>query len=81
MDAEKIPRESLVQSKIDKSTAKISGLGIVKNVLERFKTAFKQLDTASDFKTFSVSNSNNSAINVSTSALAKPVVTLSRFSQ
>ena len=72
VDAEKIPRESLVQSKIDKSTAKISGLGIVKNVLERFKTAFKQLDTASDFKTFSVSNSNNSAINVSTSALAKP---------
>ena len=30
VDAEKIPRESLVQSKIDKSTAKISGLGIVK---------------------------------------------------
>ena len=41
-------------------------------MLERFKTAFKQLDTASDFKTFSVSNTNNSAINVSTSALAKP---------
>ena len=72
VDAEKVPRESLVQSKIDKSTAKISGLGIVKNVLERFKTAFQKLDSASDFKTFTVSNSNNSALNLSATALANP---------
>ena len=45
VDAEKVPRESLVQSKIDKSSAKISGLGIVKNVLERFEGAFKKLDS------------------------------------
>ncbi len=72
VDAEKVPREALVQSKIDKSDAKISGLGIVKNVLERFKTAFQKLDSVSDFKTFSVSNSNTSAINISSSALANP---------
>ena len=46
VDAEKVPRESLVQSKIDKSSAKISGLGIVKNVLERFKGSFQKLDSA-----------------------------------
>ena len=46
VDAEKVPREALVQSKIDKSDAKISGLGIVKNVLERFKGAFQKLDSA-----------------------------------
>ena len=72
VDAEKVPREALVQSKIDKSTSKISGLGIIKNVLERFKTAFQKLDTASDFKTFTVSNSNSASINLSTSALASP---------
>ena len=72
VDAEKVPREALVQSKIDKSTSKISGLGIIKNVLERFKTAFQKLDTASDFKTFTVSNSNSASINLSTSALAGP---------
>ena len=72
VDAEKVPREALVQSKIAKSDAKISGLGIVKNVLERFKTAFQKLDSVSDFKTFSVSNSNTSAINISSSALANP---------
>ncbi len=70
VDAEKVPRESLVQSKIDKSDAKISGLGIVKNVLERFKGAFQKLDTAADFKQFSVSNSNPAAINLSASFLA-----------
>ena len=72
VDAEKVPRESLVQSKIDKSSAKISGLGIVKNVLERFKTSFQNLDSAGDFKTFTVSNSNKSAINLSASSLANP---------
>ena len=70
VDAEKVPRESLVQSKIDKSSAKISGLGIVKNVLERFKSAFQKLDTAADFKKFTVSNSNPAAINLSASFLA-----------
>ena len=70
VDAEKVPRESLVQSKIDRSSAKISGLGIVKNVLERFKSAFQKLDTAADFKKFTVSNSNPAAINLSASFLA-----------
>ena len=72
VDAEKVPRESLVQSKIDKSSAKISGLGIVKNVLERFKGSFQKLDSAADFKKFSVSNSNSAAINLSASFLASP---------
>ena len=63
MDAEKVPREALVQSKIDKSDAKISGLGIVKNVLERFKDISKTRFSC-DFKKFSVSNSNSSAINL-----------------
>jgi flagellar hook-associated protein 2 len=70
-DAERVPRESLIQEKIDKSTAKISGLGVVKAVLERFKTAFKQLDSGTDFRKFSTTNSNNSALKLSTSALAK----------
>ena len=48
-----------MQSKIDKSSAKISGLGIVKNVLERFKTAFQKLDSAGDFKTFSLKFEQN----------------------
>ncbi|OUV02956.1 MAG: hypothetical protein CBC42_05475 [Betaproteobacteria bacterium TMED82] len=71
VDAERVPREALVQAKIDKSTAKISGLGVVKAVLERFKTAFKKLDSASDFKTYTTTNSNTSALKISTSTLAK----------
>ncbi len=70
-DVERVPREALIQEKIDKSTAKISGLGVVKAVLERFKTAFKKLDSATDFKTFNTTNSNGSALKLSTSALAK----------
>lgn len=72
VDAEKIPRTNLIQSKIDKSTAKISGLGVVKAVLERFRTSFKALDSARDFNTFTTTNSNKSALNISsTSSLAK----------
>ncbi len=70
-DAERVPREALIQDKIDKSSAKISGLGVVKAVLERFKTAFNKLDSATDFKTFNTTNSNSSALKLSTSALAK----------
>lgn len=70
-DAERVPREALIQEKIDKSSAKISGLGVVKAVLERFKTAFKKLDSATDFKTYNTTNSNTSALKLSTSALAK----------
>ena len=62
VDAEKVPRESLVQSKIDKSSAKISGLGIVKNVLDRFKGSFQKLDSAADFKQFSVTKGSCIAI-------------------
>ena len=71
VDAEKIPRTSLIQSKIDKSTAKISGLGVVKAVLERFRTSFKALDSARDFNTFTTNNSNASALKITTSSLAK----------
>ncbi|OUU00105.1 MAG: hypothetical protein CBC01_00255 [Betaproteobacteria bacterium TMED41] len=68
VDAEKIPRESLIQGKIDKSTAKISGLGVVKAVLERFRTSFKALDSSADFNEFTTSNSNSSALKISTSS-------------
>lgn len=71
VDAEKIPRENLIQGKIDKSTAKISGLGVVKAVLERFRTSFKALDSSSDFNAFTTTNSNSSALKITTSALAK----------
>lgn len=71
VDAEKVPRESLIQGKIDKSTAKISGLGVVKAVLERFRTSFKALDSASDFNAYTTSNSNSTAMKITTSGLAK----------
>ena len=71
VDAEKVPRESLVQSKIDKSSAKISGLGIVKNVLSDLKLLFKNLILLLISK-IAVSNSNTSAINLSATALANP---------
>ena len=71
VDAEKIPRESLIQGKIDKSTAKISGLGVVKAVLERFRTSFKALDSSTDFNAYTTTNSNTSALKITTSSLAK----------
>jgi flagellar hook-associated protein 2 len=71
VDAEKIPRESLIQGKLDKSTAKISGLGVVKAVLERFRTSFKALDSTADFNAYTTSNSNSSALKLTTSSLAK----------
>ena len=43
VDAEKVPRESLVQSKIDKSSAKISGLVSLKMFWIDLRGHFKNL--------------------------------------
>ena len=72
VDAEKVPREALVQSKIDKSDAKISGLGIVKNVLDRFKGHFKNLIQLPILKHFLFLILITSAINLSSFISCKP---------
>jgi flagellar hook-associated protein 2 len=72
VNAEKVPRAEALNKKIDLSNAKISGYSAVRYVLDQFKVAFQGLNTASDFNTMLVSNSQTSAFNVtaSTNALA-----------
>jgi len=67
VNAEKVPREEALNKKIDLSNAKISGYSAVRYVLDQFKVAFQGLNTASDFNTMLVSNSQTSAFNVTAS--------------
>lgn len=70
VDAEKAPRAQRIQAKIDQSEAKISGFGAVNYALKTLKTAFDGLRDVSDFASVKASNSQTSALSVSTTATA-----------
>lgn len=70
-DAEISPRKDAINTKITKTEAKISGYGYLKTALADLKTAFAQLDDASDFASIKASNTQPGAIGITTTATAQ----------
>ena len=71
VNAEKVPQESRINSKIAESEAKISGLGRAVSILNVVKDAASRLNDAKDFKTFAVSNSQTSAFTATSTTSAR----------
>ncbi len=71
VNAEKVPTESRINSKIAESEAKISGLGQAVSILNVVKDAADRLNDAKDFKTYSVNNSQTSAFTATASTAAR----------
>ena len=70
VDAEKQPRKALIDGKIAKSEAKISGYAAVSFVLSELKKKFSALDDLSDFSAMGITNNQSSAFAVSTDSTA-----------
>lgn len=70
-DAEISPRKDAINAKISKTEAKISGYGYIKTALADLKAAFAQLDDASDFASIKPSNSQPSAVGITTTSTAQ----------
>lgn len=70
VDAERIPSEDLINTKITKSEAKISGYAAITYSANQLKDAFSALNDVSDFNSLSVRNSNTTAFGVTTSSFA-----------
>ena len=70
VDAEKQPRKALIDGKITKSEAKISGYAAVNFVLSELKKKFSALHDLSDFSAMGVTNNQSNAFAVSTDSTA-----------
>ncbi len=70
VDAERIPAEDAINTKITKSEAKISGYAAITYSANELKNAFSGLNDVSDFNSLSVRNSNTTAFGVTTSSFA-----------
>jgi flagellar hook-associated protein 2 len=70
--AEINPRKDVINTKITKTEARISGYGALKYALSDLKTAFEKLKNASDFSAIKPSISQTSAFGVTTDATAAP---------
>lgn len=70
VDAERIPAEDAINTKITKSEAKISGYAAITYSANELKNAFGGLNDVSDFNSLSVRNSNASAFGVTASSFA-----------
>lgn len=70
VDAERIPAEDAINTKITKSEAKISGYAAIRYSANELKNAFSGLNDVSDFNSLSVRNSNTAAFGVTTSSFA-----------
>ena len=57
VEAEKAPRQQAIESKIQKSEAKISGYGALMAILANLKSAFEGLNETGDFNSFATFNS------------------------
>lgn len=64
MEATREPRKAIIDEKITKSEARISGYGVIQLSLGDLKTAFSGLNDLSDFASLQTSNSQASAVGV-----------------
>ena len=72
VEAERAPKQQAIESKIDKSEAKISGYSAMMAALDIFKQQVDGLDSVTDFAAVDIRNSNPLAVEVSTNSLASP---------
>ena len=71
VNAEKVPQESRINSKVSEAEDKISGLGKAVSILNVVKDAASRLNDAKDFKTFAVSNSQTKAFSATSTSSAR----------
>jgi flagellar hook-associated protein 2 len=64
MEATREPRKAVIDEKIAKSEARISGYGVIQFSLGELKTAFSGLNDLSDFASLQVANTQASALGV-----------------
>ncbi|MFM8574873.1 MAG: flagellar filament capping protein FliD [Limnohabitans sp.] len=84
VDAEKAPLADAIQSKINKTEAKISGYGAIKFLLSDLKSKFSALDDLGDFNTLNTSVGQAGAFSVQASSSASAgshSVTITRLAQ
>jgi len=70
VDAERIPRENEINTKISKNDAKVSGYSAVKFMFSELQNAFSALKDRNSFNVLTANNSNTSAFNVTPGPLA-----------
>ncbi len=70
VDAERIPKENAINAKITKNDNKISGLSAVMFMMSEFKTRLADLKDRTSYNSLTASNSNTSALNVTTTNAA-----------
>lgn len=70
VDAERVPRENEINSKITKNEAKISGYSAIMFMFNELKTKLSDLKDRNNFNALNVANSNTSAFSVTAGALA-----------
>jgi flagellar hook-associated protein 2 len=70
MEAAREPRKAIIDEKITKSEARISGYGVIQFSLGELKTAFSGLNDLSDFASLQVANTQASALGVVSSPSA-----------
>ena len=70
VEAERAPRKERIDAKITQTEAKISGYGALKSALFDLQTAFKTVNDAKDFSTLKATNSQPSAMGITTSSSA-----------
>ena len=71
VDAEKTPQKERIDAKIKQSEARITGYGAMKYALSELKTAFEKLNDASDFSSIKPSNTQPSALSITSSSSAE----------
>ena len=72
VNAEQIPQQNNINSKITKNDTTISGLSGVMYIMQTFQTSLNTLQDRSNFNAVAVSNSNTSALNITTDTSALP---------
>jgi len=72
VNAEKIPQQNDINSKISKNDTTISGLSGVMYIMQAFQTSLNTLQDRSNFNAVAVANSNTSALNITTDSTALP---------
>ena len=70
VNAEKVPQQNAINDKINKNDAKVSGYSAIAYVLNEVQTAFVALQNKSNFNVLTASNSDTSALGVTTSTSA-----------
>ncbi len=68
VDAEKVPQQNIINQKITKNEARISGYAAISFVMSELNTAFTALKDKSSFSSLTATNSQSNAFAVTTSA-------------